>query len=299
MSVLYRMACFLGYRLPPFLCRWLARRIAEFRYLCFPRLRRVLTENYRKVLVYRQQTAGVAWTRAELRALVVDGFYSFGRYLADFFGAARWTPRMVRKLVSVEGLSVLDEGLREGRGMVVLTAHLGNWELGGMVTSLLGYPVTAIALPFGTRTVREVFRVRRQQKGVETVLMGENLRQVLRAVRRNRILAVLGDRLFTERGMEVNFLGEKVLLPRGPAALAVRTGARMAAGFLIADKARYRLFFEPIPRPPAGADDRAAEEFLVKEGARIMERQILAHPSQWLNFSPMRAAPDPSGQSDG
>jgi len=104
-------------------------------------------------------------------------------------------------------------------------------------------------------------------------------------LKENRILAILGDRIFTEKGMKVEFMGREVLFPRGPATLAIKTGAEFIAGFLIMKENGYRMFFREIEKPPFHLSEEEKIKLLTQKGATIIEEVILSHPSQWLNFS--------------
>lgn len=290
LAVLYHLACFLAIHTPVFFCRFLSRRVAEIRYLALPRMRRTVRQNMSKVLEFRRRTTGQPWDRRLLERTVLGVYYNFARYMVDFFTFPRWSAKEVVRRVKVEGLNHLDEALRQGRGVVALTAHLGNWELAGVVTSFLGYPVNAIALTYRHPSITRIFVERRKKGNVNVALTGRGPRQILSALHRGEIVAVLGDRLFTEKGVAERFLGREVLLPRGPATLAVKTGAAMLPGFLFMDGEGFRLVFSEKFRVPEGADEETQILSLMRQGAKAMESAILSCPDQWLNFSPLREA---------
>jgi len=122
---------------------------------------------------------------------------------------------------------------------------------------------------------------------VKVILTGENPKKILKALKSNEIVAILGDRLFTEKGMEVEFMGRKTYFPRGPATLAVKTKAKFLPGFLVMEGNSYRLFFGKIIEVPENMEEKEKIRYLVEKGAKEIEKNVLLYPEQWLNFSPM------------
>jgi lauroyl/myristoyl acyltransferase len=286
-TIIYNLFSFLGSHLPLAFLYIIARIIAYIRYIVSFRLRKTVKGNIRIVLEYKKSLEGVSYTEKQLNRLVKNTFYNFGRYLTDFFYVPRWDMKRVRKRVRIEDMELLNKGLSYGKGVIALTAHIGNWELAGIAAAILGYRVTAVAIPYLNPSVTRIYRNRRNVKGLNVILTGSNPKSILKALRENRILALLGDRVFTEKGTRVKFLGMEITLPRGPASLAARTGAYFVAGFFVMEDKNYRFFFKEIPQP---ADDLSEEEkanFLLQKGAGAIEMVILEYPDQWMNFFPL------------
>jgi len=285
--LLYRLASFLALHLPLPLAYFIARRIADCRYYFFPRLRQQVSSNLQVVLKQREKLLGIPADSATLRKTVRQAYYHFAKYLTDFLRSPRWNEQTVKQLVEVENLHFLQEAVSCGRGVIALTAHWGNWELAGIATSLLGFKVAAIALPYKRPSIARLFTIRRQYQGIRVLLTGGNPKHLLQALRNNEIIAVLGDRLFGEKGIPATFMGRTTFLPRGPATLSIRTGAVMLPGFLKMEGKRFRLFFGPAFNPPKELSEDEKISWLTQAGAEVMERVILSDPAQWLNFTPM------------
>lgn len=286
-TFLYTLMALMGRYLPlPFLY-WIARRTAEFRYLIQKKTRKTVRENIRIILEYKKNLTGQTYTEEYLNTLVKNAFYNFGIYLADFFYIPRWNKKLIERRVRIENIELLDEFLAGGNGVIALTGHIGNWELSGAVASILGYKVTAVAIPYLNPSVTRICKDIRNSCGMEVVLTGESPKKLLKALKANRVLAILGDRVFTEKGTKIRFLGIKTVLPRGPATLAVRTNTPIVAGFLVREGKRYRFFFQRIPLPPPSLSDEEKIDFLFLRGAEILEKVIMDYPDQWLNFTPL------------
>ncbi len=290
-TIIYHFCCFLAVHLPLKVLYSIARLTAFTRYVFLHGLRRNVTGNLRVMLEYRKISRGVSYTEKELHNLARKTFYNFARYLTDFFYVPKWNLQTVKERVRIENIEFLNEGLTSGNGVIALTAHIGNWELAGIVSSMLGYKVTAISIPYLNPSVTRIYKKRRNAKGLDVILTGSNPKKVLKALKQNRILAVLGDRVFTEKGMEIPFMGTEIIFPRGPATLAIKTGAVFVAGFFVMEGENYRFFFRKIPPPSLYLSEEEKINFLVLRGAETIEKVILEYPDQWLNFTPLLTAP--------
>ena len=202
-----------------------------------------------------------------------------------------------RKWVKTVNEKYFDNAYKEGKGIIALTAHIGNWEMGGIVLSLMGYPTSAIVLPQRNRLVNDFFLKQRQSKGLKLVSLGSNLREGLRRLKNGEVLAILGDRnigslklarnkaLNESNGVKVEFFGKKAYFPKGPAVLAYWTKAIILPGFTIRGKDnKYTLYFE---RPVLIERCEDKEEFIrinTQKIATIIEKYVRIYPEQWCVF---------------
>jgi Kdo2-lipid IVA lauroyltransferase/acyltransferase len=279
--LLYRFFCFLGTYLPLKLIYFIAEILSKIKYLLSPGLRKTVKKNLKIILDYKGEPYD-----ADILVKKVKKTYSyFGRYLADFFNMPKWDRKRVEKKVKFENIEVLEEALSRGNGAVIITCHIGNWDLAGITAALLGYKISAIAIPYLSLSVTEIYRQRRENKKVQVILTRSQGKLIVKALKENRILAVLADRPFTEKGRKVKFMGRYANLPRGPATLAVKTGAKFASGFFVMEGDHYRFFLIDIPQPAPHLTYEEKIEFLISQGAMAMEKAITAYPEQWLNFS--------------
>ncbi|MCM8765160.1 MAG: lysophospholipid acyltransferase family protein [Candidatus Omnitrophica bacterium] len=286
--LIYRFFCFLGIRLPDWFAYFIGDIIAQLKYWVSPGLRKIITENIRQVLLYRQEIGNIEFNEKILKKTVKAAYKNFGMYMVEFFQIPKWDKKLVEERVEFVNLHYLDRALSKSKGVIVLTGHLGNWELAGIVTSLTGYNLSAVALPFKNEKIALIFIRRRRSKGINVILTGASPKEYLRAFKNNGVIAILGDRLFTEKGIKVKFMGRETYLPRGPAALAARSGAGYLSGFLIRKKkGKYMLIFDKPMEVDGTMDQQKQIQFLVEQGVGYLEKYILKYPEQWLNFSRM------------
>jgi KDO2-lipid IV(A) lauroyltransferase len=212
-------------------------------------------------------------------------FRNFAKYLVDFFRFSKIDEDYIKKYVKVEGREYLDSALSGKRGVIALTAHIGNWELGGTIMAMLGYSLNAIALEHKDRRINRFFINQREKKGVKVLSFGLDTKRYFDILADNQIIAILGDRDFSGNGVRVDFLGKLANLPKGPAVLCLRTGSPIVPGFMIRDKnAHFRFIFEkPIEAQRTGNIQEDIIQ-ISKRFSNVIERFVRLYPTQWFMF---------------
>ncbi|MEI8175883.1 MAG: lysophospholipid acyltransferase family protein [Candidatus Omnitrophota bacterium] len=251
--------------------------LADLKYFFSRKERQEIIENLRLVLP--------GATEEELSAHARDIFRNFSKYLVDFFRFKRMDQNYVRKQVTLSAREIVDRERARGAGSILMTAHLGNWELGGAVMGILGYPMNVIALDHKNKRVNKFFVNQRQMKNERVISIGVALKKCFVALKKNEMLAILGDRDFTNHGVVVPFFGKDTLLPRGPAVFSLKTGAPIIPGFMIRhpDDHFTLSFEEPIAYQPTGDFEADVKNLTQLCGAEI-ERYIRKYPGQWYCF---------------
>ena len=277
MIFLYRLGQWLARGLPERGAYWLGARLADLYRWCAWRDARVVRENLRAVL---------GDDRGRVDHATRELFRQFSGYLVEFFRIRTVDRAFIASRVEVTGLEHLTGAIADGRGAIVLAAHLGNWELAGGVIHALGVPISAVALNHPNPRVTEFFNRRRRAYGLGVIPMGQATRPCLTALRQRRVVALLADRDFSHHAaVSVPFFGRLTWIPRGPAVLSVRTRRPVVPVFLVRlQPGRFRLICEPAIPPPETADDEATVEALTRQYVAVMERVIRAYPAQWFLF---------------
>ncbi|HEX5044764.1 MAG TPA: lysophospholipid acyltransferase family protein [Candidatus Polarisedimenticolaceae bacterium] len=182
--------------------------------------------------------------------------------------------------VRVEGSEALDEAAREGHGVLLVSAHLGNWELVPAVVARSGLPVAVVARPLGTRRLERKWLAFRERSGVRTLLRGEagSGMAAARWLRGKQVLGCMMDRTGLSRRLLVPFLGEAMYVPLGPAELAARAGSAVVLGTaqrLPGGEACVR--FRRLPIGPGSTPAAMARVI-----AQALEEEIRRRPEDWL-----------------
>jgi len=275
---MYRLAQGLSVALPP----TMAFRLAD--YLGDRHWRRQTAD---RELVQANLAAALRRPADEMRPLAREVFRHFGRYLVEFLSSHR--RRM--SYVSVEGREHLDEAARRGRGAILLSAHLGNWELAGVAVRRLGYPISAVALPHGSARVDGMFNRQRRRCGIDGIPLGPRAAgECLKALRQGQFVGLVGDRRFGSRGVTVSLFGKPVALPRGPCVLSARAKAPLIPVFLLREGPwKFRFCIETPLGPVRSAADEQEMRSVMQAYGSVLEREITRAPTQWLFFEPLSA----------
>jgi len=217
--------------------------------------------------------------------MIREVFRNFARYLVEFFTIHQ----VPSPQVDVEGYEHLTEIQRQRRGAILLTAHLGNWEVAAILLHRLGFPVTAVALPHEDVRMNRLFDAQRQRCGIQVIPLGHHAAaRSLQCLRAGECLGILGDRAFADNNVTVSWLGRRALLPRGPATLSLRSRAPIIPTFLIREGPwKFRLCFEAPIDPTSHAEGDQAIRQLTEAYAVALERRLRRHPEQWLMFQPL------------
>jgi KDO2-lipid IV(A) lauroyltransferase len=275
--ILYRIGEFLSLRLPPFLTSLLVRTLSYLQYLLSRQDRVSIRENLQAIF------PGI--DKKLLQKHTKDVFWNFGRYLYVFFRFKKLGLAYIKENVEIEGRHYIDEALSLGRGLIVVSAHIGNWELGGAILSLWGYPVSAITLTHKYKPVNDFFDSKRASMGLRAIPLDKAGRAVLAALSCNEIVCILGDRDYTRGGIVLDLFGLPAMIPKGPAVFSLRNKTPLLVGFLIQeDRGKTRLIFNaPVRFTPAG-DYEKDVRMLTELYLRQIEDCVRKYPGQWLMF---------------
>ena len=206
--------------------------------------------------------------------------------MKNFFRYSRINSKFIKKYVRFENLEIVDRMLAGNRGAVLATAHLGNYELGGAVVSLLGYPLHVVALPHLDSRTNRFFNEQRQRVGMKVIPTGLAVKETINILRQGRLLALLGDRDFSTSGKKQELFSRYAYIPRGMAFLAKKGGAAIIPAFFVREnKYYYRLIFEKeIKVGTDGRKDEGLQDKLIEKYALILGRYLKKYPEQWYLF---------------
>ncbi len=222
-----RTLAWLVQRLPVGFSYLVATVVGDVVYLTWSRGRTNTIHNFRRVL-------GVDAPEIEVRRTARRSFHNYHRSMVDFLRLPRLSPAEAEQITDVQGWEHLEDALREGKGVLLVGTHFGNWDMAGLALAARDYSVNAIGDGFGSKQIEEWVKSSREARGIRIIpLYNGGLKRVFYALRRNEAVGIVFDRPGGQDGVEVEFFGEKTSFPPGPAALALRTGAPLIVGYLV------------------------------------------------------------------
>ena len=225
-------------------------------------------------------------------------FRQVGRTLLEILYIPALNPQSLARLVTIENGHYLRNAQAEGKGVVLVTTHFGNWEWLAARLSQAGYPMAAIAQGQPTAGVDQLLNEYRQHVGMEPFARGSVLTGALKALRKGKVLGFLIDQDARSEGIFVNFFGIPTSTPRGPALFAIRTGSPIVPVVIIRHGRGYRILFHPPllwDRQAPITEEETILRNLTDQVTRIMEARIREYPDHWWWFQ-RRWLTAPDGQ---
>ena len=220
-------------------------------------------------------------TPAERDTLIRRVFVHFACTMVDFLRSPSFTHAEMDRLIVTEGVEHLEAARARKKGIIILTAHLGNWELLGRWLAQHDVPLTVVARdpqdPVFARWVKEM----RRNAGFEVMSKGSSARELLTRLKSNQAVGLLPDQ--NSGDVFVPFFGVPAGTPAGPATFALRTGAVILPSFCVRlPDNRYRvLFLSPIPAE-ATADKEGDVRRVTEAINQCLESVVRQYPEQWL-----------------
>ncbi|HSE63377.1 MAG TPA: lysophospholipid acyltransferase family protein [Thermoanaerobaculia bacterium] len=294
--VWFPLSLFLAKRLPRPLLRAVLRQTVSRYMQARPKYTRALSANLAVILGREPSSPEV---RRTVKTLLDAHFTAW----LDFLHFATRPPEEAARLVeSVVGYSRITDGRDRGNGVLLLTAHLGNWEVGGLMLAEMREPIHVVLVPDIFPAVERSRRALHARAGIHEIRVDRShapTLAVLRALKDNGIVAMQGDRDFSNTGIAVPFFGRDAYFPRGPFLVAMATAATVLPAFIVrVPDGRYRAIVEeplPIDR---GRDREVALKTNVERYVAILERYVAAHPEQWYCFYPFWEDPSRGLRAD-
>lgn len=221
----------------------------------------------------------------ERQRIIHKVFRNLGRLLGEITQFPRFTQQNISSVVIYEGLENYQAAVAQGRGVILLTGHIGAWELSVFAHSLNGYPMSFLKRNVDNPLVERLADSYRLRSGNRSIDKKGSLREVLKTLKSGGVVGILADLNTTrEEGVFVNFFGVPACTTAGVATLALRTGAVVLPGYIVWDESAriHRLHFE---KPVATISTGNQREDVLTNTQRYTKRLediIRRHPDQWL-----------------
>ena len=239
----------------------------------------------RRHVVERQISAAFpGLEREEVQRLARASFEHLGRVAVETALLPRIGREGVLQLVeSVEGWETIERTLALGRGLIFVTGHFGNWELGGAYAAARGVPIDVVVRRMGNPLFDAYLNSTRLRLGMTVVYENEAVRRTTRALKVGRAVAFLADQgLLHLASTFVPFFGRPAKTPRGPAVFALRWNVPVVFGAAVRQPSgRFHLCFEEIPVEDTGDRERDVDR-VVARYTQMLERCVRRHPEQYF-----------------
>jgi KDO2-lipid IV(A) lauroyltransferase len=263
-----------------------ARVVGDALFYLRPEQRAMVANNLRRVVGGETADAAILdrWARRS--------FHAYARYWVEGARLGATPRRVVVQRTFVEGLHHLVDGMATGKGVVMALPHVGSWEYGGAFLAASDLPMTSVAERLEPPELFRYFVEQREAIGLRVIPLDANSgRAVLAELRQGGLVGLLSDRDIEGNGVDVQFFGETTTMPAGPAALALRSGARLVTGAVYSGPGRdHRGLVEPPIDLTRKGSLRADVSRITQEIAHRFEGLVRRAPEQWHVFQPFWTA---------
>lgn len=231
--------------------------------------------------------------RDDVERLVFSTFRKFSHNWCDEILFMRLKGEKLQAMIGRRSSSdTLDQALAAGSGAILVSPHLGSWELGGLGLADLGYTINMLTFREPDEKVNELRESVRRERGVRFIYVDRDdsspfaIIEAVNALRRNEVLAILGDRDGSSHTILIDFFGRPTTIPVGAAYLSLASGAPVIPVFvLLEDKGRYATIMEePIIFSSGHGGHGDAIRSGMEKLLAVFERYIRAYPDQWYNL---------------
>ncbi|HYM49996.1 MAG TPA: lysophospholipid acyltransferase family protein [Candidatus Limnocylindrales bacterium] len=267
----------------------LAALVGRCAFLVMRKRRRVAFDNFAQVL-------GLPWNHPVTRRTAERAFGNYFKMFADFIMMDSLTPDQIRAMVKPIGRERLDAALKAGKGAVVVTAHMSNWDILAAAAAVYGYPINAVTNELPSGGLNGLVIASRARIGMKMIPLGPgSLRSIMKALQRNELVALASDLYPGERGVTVPFFNRPAVFPPGPASIALKTGAPIIPVWVRRQPDNKYVAEVEAPLEVSRTGDPSRDIQVTTERiVGFFERIIRREPDQWLVFLPVwKSRPQP------
>ncbi|MDA8189533.1 MAG: hypothetical protein M0T85_15450 [Dehalococcoidales bacterium] len=278
----FRIASVVVPHLPLRFGYWLATVIAGISFVVQTRARRNAENNLRHVL-------GPAASRSELEETTRMVFENSAKNYYDLFRVPGMDLDTIKRTVEVRGMENLLGALRAGKGAILVSPHMGNFDLAAQVAAPYSIKVTIPVERLKPQKLFDLITSTRAAKGVRLVPVGGGaLKAIYQAIEANELVAIAADRDVMKNGIEVEFFGEKTTVPEAPALIASRTGAAIIPAYSVRHPdGTCTIYVEPVLQLRSSDNPRDDVRVNTQMITGVMERFIRENPEQWVVLEPV------------
>ena len=243
-----------------------------------------LLKSRREVALRNLRNAFPEMEKQEQDRIAYQSFQHISAAFAELLWLKNFTKEGIKQRVSIDNLDLLEQLLERKKGIVLLTAHFGSWELAVQAVAVsTTTPVSAIAKEQSNVRVDRLINQWRELFGVKVVLMGVGVREILRALHHGGIIALVADQSAPKESVAVEFFGRQVPTFQGPAVFSLKTGAPIVLGCAVRQQdGNYKMHLVHVPSDDlvSSSDENILE--LTRRQVRMTEEIIRQYPEQWM-----------------
>lgn len=259
-------------------------RLRKYLFIVPARVYYAFFQRRRLLALYNLQVSFPEKTMDEIISIAKGVYRHMALVASELFDISRLTPDKIRDMFEVEGLENCRQALEKGKGIILYTAHFGNWELSAIALSYFLQPLIVVYRPLDNAILNDMILSLRTGTGNVFIPKERAMRQILRSLQKNRIVGILIDQnMAREEGVFVEYFSRLACTTDVVAQLAMRTHAAVIPAFCPRmPDGRYRLIFGAALDMPDTGNEQEDAKLNTQDCTRVIESIVRRYPEQWL-----------------
>jgi len=274
--IIVKILGFLLCLIPLGLALWIGRRGGDFVYLVNSKRRSIAYANLKSAFPEKRAS--------EIKGILRSHFGNLGMSVMELLRLPLMAGRYLDSQVTVENADRIKAALDRGKGIILLAAHFGNWEVGSLAVSAKGYRMSVFAREQKYKRLNNLLNKSREMTGGKVISKGFSVREVIKTLHNNGIVAMIGDQDAGSNGVFVDFLNRPASTAQGPVVFGLKTGAAILPAFVLR-RAGFGEHVLEIGRPLElvnTGDKKKDIRTNLEKITDVLEDYIKRFPEQWL-----------------
>jgi len=219
----------------------------------------------------------------EIKKIARQVFINLVKVLFEIGWSLNLDERHLSKHFKIDGFHHIKKAYEKGRGVLVLTAHFGNWELLTVIGKIIKFTINIVVRPLDFKPLDHFIFNLRTRFGGKIIPKERSIHTIIRSLHRGEIVVLLMDQnVDWYEGVFVDFMGHRACTSKGLALLALKTGVPVVSVFMIREKSGFRAEFGPEIVTVKTGDRQKDIETNTQEYNRVIENFIRLYPDQWF-----------------
>jgi KDO2-lipid IV(A) lauroyltransferase len=256
----------------------IAQIVGFIAYYLLPKTTEVVLKNLR--IAFGRELSG-----KQIKATARKAYQNLAKNIAEF-AKLPYILKNHDRYIKLKGKEHLDNALKKGKGVILVTAHLGNWEILGAFLASQNYPLYAIIRPQDNYLVEDIIDSIREKAGIKRISRLSPVKGAFKCLKENGILAILIDQHSARNGVYVDFFGKPASTVQGPILFAQKTQAQIVPAFIFREGLIHQIeILKPYQIIETGEKDEDIKQNMAKL-TKLVEERIRQNVDQWLWLHP-------------
>ncbi|MBU0560404.1 MAG: hypothetical protein KJ799_13030 [Bacteroidetes bacterium] len=238
----------------------------------------------KKIVITNLSLAFPEYSKKRIEQITFENYYNFACTFLEMLSIPSLTNAYINSIAECDRLDLINETLSKGKGMILFTAHFGNWELGAVYYGIiLEKQITILAKRQRNRFVANWLKSMREKFGNREIMLGVSVRELFRTLNGGGIIGIVGDQRGPRKGMRVNFFNRPTAVFPGAASIAIKNNSPIMVVVMERQPDHsFKTYVEEIPLTNLPEDKSDKPREIIQRYMTILENHVRRSPAQWF-----------------